>query len=226
MRSQAGGALTVCSGSALGGRYVELIEFDPDRHAAAIYAGSHGPEKDALWRYLRDGPFSDAQTHREHLARLCASGQFSAYAIIDRRASIVLGQAALMKFSAEHRSVEIGYVLFLPSLQRTREATESLFLLMRHVFETMKLRRCEWRCDSRNSKSERAALRLGFRLEGRLRQHMMVKGMNRDTLIFSLLDTEWSITKTALSAWLADENFGPDGAAKRSLDEIRISQKA
>ncbi|WP_425644537.1 GNAT family N-acetyltransferase [Agrobacterium leguminum] len=90
--------------------------------------------------------------------------------MVDRSASIVLGQAALIKFSAEHRSVEIGYVLFLPSLQRTREGKEALFLLMRHVFETMKLRRCEWRCDSRNIKSERAALRLGFRLEGRF-QH-------------------------------------------------------
>ena len=131
-----------------------------------------------------------------------------------------------MRFSPEHRSVEIGYVLFLPSLQRTRGGTESLFLLMSHVFETMKLRRCEWRCDSRNARSERAALRLGFRAEGHLRQHMIVKGVNRDTLVFSLLDAEWPIIKTALSAWLADENFDQDGAAKRSLDEIRISQSS
>lgn len=203
------------------GECVELVALDPCRHAEAIYLGSHGVEKDALWRHLRDGPFANAQDHHYHLARLCASDQFSGYAIIDRASSAVLGQAALMKFNAEHRSVEIGYVLYLPALQRTRGGTETLFLLLRHAFETMNLRRCEWRCDSQNAKSEHAALRLGFRQDGRLRQHMMVKGHNRDTLILSLLDTEWPDTKAALTAWLADENFDAQGNAQRSLNDIR-----
>lgn len=130
-----------------------------------------------------------------------------------------------MKFSAEHRSAEIGYILFLPALQRTRGGTETLYLLMHHAFETLKLRRCEWRCDSENGKSERAALRMGFRREGLLRQHMMVKGRNRDTTIFSVLDQEWPEGKTALGSWLADENFDADGHAKRRLEEIRLSLK-
>ncbi|MGO4855358.1 GNAT family N-acetyltransferase [Phaeovulum sp. W22_SRMD_FR3] len=175
---------------ALAGRSVELVVLDPCRHAEAFHLASHGAEKDALWQFLRDGPFANGQAHQEHLARLCASDQFS------------------------------GYVLFLPALQRTRGGTESLFLLMRHAFETMKLRRYAWRCDSRNVKSERAALRLGFRQEGHLRQHMMVKDHNRDTLIFSLLDIEWPGIKAALTACLADKNFDAQGNVRRSLDEI------
>ncbi|PJR09087.1 GNAT family N-acetyltransferase [Sinorhizobium meliloti] len=98
---------------------------------------------------------------------------------------------------------------------------------MSHAFETLKLRRCEWRCDGQNAKSERAALlRLGFRPEARLRQHMIVRGENRDTLVFSLLDTEWPDTKAALASWLADENFDGDGAAKRSLNDIRLAQNS
>ncbi len=94
---------------------------------------------------------------------------------------------------------------------------------MRHAFETLKLRRCEWRCDSQNAKSERAALRLGFRQEGHLRQHMLVKGRSRDTMIFSLLDTEWSDAKAVLAVWLSDENFDGKGCAKRNLSNIRAA---
>ncbi|MBB5703273.1 RimJ/RimL family protein N-acetyltransferase [Ochrobactrum daejeonense] len=203
------------------GRWVELTSLDPASHGASLHAGSHGPESEELWRYLRDGPFPDVQAHTEHLAHLSTSGSFVGYVITDRASSTVLGQMALMKFSAGHRSIEIGYVLFLPALQRTRGGTEALFLLLRHVFEVLKLRRCEWRCDSRNAKSEHAALRLGFQPEGRLRQHMLVKGHNRDTLIFSMLDTEWPQARAALEAWLADENFDENGRAKRSLEEFR-----
>lgn len=213
--------MTDMSRQRLVGRWVELTSLDPASHGASLHAGSHGPETGELWRYLRDGPFPDAQAHTEHLAHLGASGSFVGYVITDRASLTVKGQVALMKFSAEHRSVEIGYVLFLPALQRTRGGTEALYLLMRHVFEVMKVRRCEWRCDSRNEKSERAALRLGFSPEGRLRQHMLVKGHNRDTLIFSMLDTEWPQAKAGLEAWLADENFDANGIAKTSLAQLR-----
>ncbi|PJR09086.1 GNAT family N-acetyltransferase [Sinorhizobium meliloti] len=109
------------------GRSVELVALDPDRHTEAIHSGSHGVEKDALWRYLRDGPFPNVQTHRHHLARLCASDQFSGYAIVDRASSVVLGQAALMKFSVEHRSVEIGYVPFFRHYNGREEERKPCF---------------------------------------------------------------------------------------------------
>ncbi len=205
------------------GRYVRLVPLDPSRHTEALHVGSHGAQRDELWRYLRDGPFADVTEHRRHLEHLCASGQFSGFAVIDVGTSEVLGQTALMKHSVEHRSAEIGYVLFLPALQRTRGGTEALYLLMRHGFETLKLRRCEWRCDSQNVRSERAALRLGFQPEGLLRQHMVVKGRNRDTMIFSLLDGEWPAIRSAFVTWLSANNFDHDENAQRRLEDIRAS---
>lgn len=210
----------------LAGRYVILVDLDPSRHTEPLHVASHGPQRDELWRYLRDGPFTDVDAHMGHLERLRASGQFSGFAIVDAVSGELLGHTALMKLSAEHRSAEIGYVLFLPALQRTRGGTEALFLLLRHAFETLGLRRCEWRCDSENARSERAALRLGFHREGLLRQHMMVKGRNRDTMIFSLLDAEWSDRKAALLLWLDDSNFDEQGLARRTLENIRLSREA
>jgi RimJ/RimL family protein N-acetyltransferase len=190
---------------------------DPSRDAEPLHAGSHGAQRDELWQYLRDGPFVNAAAHEEHLRSLCSSDQFLGFTIIGEDDGMVLGQAALMKYSRQHRTAEIGYVLFLPVLQRTRGGTEALYLLLRHCFETLDLRRLEWRCDSQNGKSERAALRLGFRREGLLRQHLLVKGRSRDTIVFSLVDSEWPERKKAMLNWLADENFEDDGIARSSL---------
>ncbi|NTG45406.1 GNAT family N-acetyltransferase [Agrobacterium rhizogenes] len=187
---------------------------------------SHGEQRDELWHYLRDGPFADADSHRVHLENLRASEQFTGFAIIDSASRALLGQAALMKFSAEHRSAEIGYLLFLPLLQRTRGGTEAFYLLLQYGFENLGLRRFEWRCDSDNDKSERAALRLGFQREGLLRQHMLVKGRSRDTMIFSLLDREWADCKTALLTWLDDTNFDHQGIARGSLENITLSRRS
>ncbi|MCJ9724774.1 GNAT family N-acetyltransferase [Agrobacterium sp. SHOUNA12C] len=208
------------------GQHINLVPLDPGRHAKQLYIALHGTQKDELWRYLRDGPFADADAHRVHLERLCASGQFIGFIIVDQLSETLLGQLALMKYSTEHRSVEIGYVLFLPALQRTRGGTEALYLLLRHCFETLGLRRLEWRCDSANDKSERAALRLGFQREGLLLQHMLVKGRSRDTTIFSLLDWEWPSCKTALLTWLDDSNFDSQGIARSSLENIMLSRRS
>ncbi|WP_110751748.1 GNAT family N-acetyltransferase [Phyllobacterium leguminum] len=214
----------------LAGQSVRLIALDPDRHADQLFSASHisasnGEEGVELWRFMRDGPFQDADAYKTHLKSLCASKQFSGFAIVDLSSSALLGQIALMKADEEHRTVEIGYVLFLPVFQRTRGGTEALYLLMRYAFEGLKIRRCEWRCDSRNVKSERAALRLGFQREGQLRQHMIVKGRNRDTIILSLLDTEWENAKGVIETWLSDENFDEDGVAMQSLHDLQTSRR-
>lgn len=206
---------------ALTGRHVSLMVMDVGRDAGPLHAGSHGAQRDELWQHLRDGPFADAAAYEEHLRRLCSSDQFQGFTIVGAKDGTVLGQAALMKYSREHRTAEIGYVLFLPALQRTRDGTVALYLLLRHGFETLGLRRLEWRCDSRNGKSERAALRLGFRREGLVRHHLLVKGRSRDTIVFSLIDSEWPERKGAILDWLADENFDDNGVARSSLFESR-----
>ncbi|OCI90939.1 hypothetical protein A6U85_25535 [Agrobacterium sp. 13-626] len=208
------------------GKHVSLTALIPCEHAEPLHVASHGEQRDELWHYLRDGPFADADSHRVHLENLRASEQFTGFAIIDSASRALLGQAALMKFSAEHRSAEIGYLLFLPLLQRTRGGTEAFYLLLQYGFENLGLRRFEWRCDSDNDKSERAALRLGFQREGLLRQHMLVKGRSRDTMIFSLLDREWADCKTALLTWLDDTNFDHQGIARGSLENITLSRRS
>ncbi len=116
-----------------------------------------------------------------------------------------------------HRCIEVGSILYSPALQRTRGATEAMYLMARHVFEKLGYRRYEWKCDALNTPSRRAALRLGFEFEGVFRQHMIVKGLNRDTAWFSMLDSEWAARRKAFEDWLAPSNFDETGQQKHAL---------
>ena len=113
--------------------------------------------------------------------------------------------------------IEIGYIWFAPSLQRTRAATESMYLMIDHAMTDLRYRRMQWRCNALNAKSRGAARRLGFRYEGTFYNHLIFKGLNRDTAWFSILDDEWPDVKARLETWLADENFEEDGRTKQSL---------
>jgi RimJ/RimL family protein N-acetyltransferase len=117
----------------------------------------------------------------------------------------------------------LSHIWFAPSLQRTRQATEAIFLLARHAFDDLGYRRLEWKCDSLNMPSRRAAERFGFVYEGVFRQHMVVKGRNRDTAWYSITDVEWPSRREAFEAWLSRENFTDEGVQRRSLAEIRGS---
>ena len=108
-------------------------------------------------------------------------------------------------------------------LQRTRQATEAIYLLARDVFDDLGYRRFEWKCDSLNLPSRRAADRFGFIFEGVFRQHMVIKDRNRDTAWFSILDGEWPVVRAAFEAWLAPANFDGEGRQRRSLAELRSS---
>jgi RimJ/RimL family protein N-acetyltransferase len=122
-----------------------------------------------------------------------------------------------------HGVIEIGHIWFAPALQRTRAATESIFLLARHAFDDLGYRRLEWKCDSLNGPSRSAAERFGFTYEGIFRQHMVVKGRNRDTAWYAITDAEWPSRRAAFEAWLSAENFDAGGTQRRSLAEIRGS---
>ncbi len=126
-----------------------------------------------------------------------------------------------MRIEAAQRVVEVGNILFTPALARTPAATEAMYLMARHAFEDLGYRLYECKCNALNAPSRRAAQRLGFTFEGEFRQHMIVKGRNRDTSWFSLLDSEWPRAKAAFEAWLAPENFDSDGRQKRRLETIR-----
>ena len=134
-----------------------------------------------------------------------------------------LGMASFMRMVPEFGVIEIGHIWFAPKIQRTRQATEAIYLLARHAFDDLGNRRLEWKCDSLNEPSKRAAERFGFTYEGVFRQHMVVKGRNRDTTWFSITDGEWPLRKAAFVAWLSPDNFDPQGHQRRGLAEVRAS---
>jgi RimJ/RimL family protein N-acetyltransferase len=197
-----------------------VAPLDAAAHAEALWEAVRGPENDALWRYLFDGPFADFAAFRAMIERKAASQDPLFFAILDGKGRAA-GYASYMRMEPAHRCIEVGGILFTPALQRTAAATEAMYLMARHVFEDLGYRRYEWKCDSRNEPSRRAALRLGFTFEGIFRQHMIVKGRNRDTAWFAMLDAEWPARKAAFERWLAPANFDADGRQKSSLSALR-----
>ncbi len=131
-----------------------------------------------------------------------------------------------MRIEPAHRVIEVGNILYTPALQRTRAATEAMYLLARHIFEDLGYRRYEWKCNALNQPSRRAALRLGFTFEGIFRQHYIVKGRNRDTAWYSMLDSEWPPNKAAFESWLDPSNFDSNGHQIASLSECQTRSKS
>jgi RimJ/RimL family protein N-acetyltransferase len=202
----------------LEGVYTTLVPLNTSTHARDLYAPTHGADSGTLWRYLWDGPFSSEAEFRNALERKAATDDPLFFAITQPRSGRALGYASFMRIEPGHRCIEVGGILFGPELQRTLAATEAMFLMARHVFENLGYRRYEWKCDTLNRPSIRAALRLGFTFEGVFRQHMIVKGHNRDTAWFAMLDSEWPARKAAFERWIAPENFDADGRQKTALE--------
>jgi RimJ/RimL family protein N-acetyltransferase len=177
-------------------------------------------DHDAIWTYMSAyGPFRDRDEFAVWVSsRLPLDDPYS-YAIIDK-SNCCVGIATLMEIRPAMRAIEVGHIVYSPALQKTQLGTEAQYLLARYAFETLGYRRYEWKCNALNAPSRRAALRYGFKFEGILRQQMIAKGRNRDTAMFSMLDSEWPARKAAFERWLAPENFGADGGQKLGLGAI------
>ena len=204
----------------LEGRYVTLVPLDAGLHGEALWEGTKGEQNDALWRYLAEGPFSNREDFDRALAGMAASEDPLFFTIIGRSTQRPAGRASYLRIDTKHRVIEVGSILYSPALQRTRGATEAMYLMARHVFEDLGYRRYEWKCNALNEPSRRAALRLGFTFEGIFRQHQIVKGRNRDTAWFSMLDSEWPRRKEVFERWLAPENFSMVGEQKQRLADF------
>jgi RimJ/RimL family protein N-acetyltransferase len=202
----------------LEGRLVMLAPLDPAAHGDALYEATRGEGGDQLWLYLFEGPFPDRAAFDLHLQRAAASDDPLFFAILDRAS----GYAAYMRIEPTHRVIEVGSILYTPRLQRTALATEAMYLMARHIFEDLGYRRYEWKCNALNGPSRRAALRFGFTFEGIFRQHMIVKGRNRDTAWFSMLDSEWPARKARFERWLEANNFDSDGRQKSALSALNL----
>jgi RimJ/RimL family protein N-acetyltransferase len=202
----------------LAGMMVRLESVELAAHAASLYARSHArPEDEALWTYLAYGPFADQGAFAAWLDKQARSEDPLFFAIVERASGAASGMASYLNIVPANGSIEIGHIWFAPPLQRTRAATEAIFLMMRHVFDDLGYRRLEWKCNALNEASRRAARRFGFTYEGTFRQHMVVKGRNRDTAWFSILDREWPAIRAAFEQWLSPENFDADGRQRSGL---------
>lgn len=210
----------------LDGRTVTLVPLDPASHAAAIHEGVSGPEADRLYQYLFPRPSPDAASFQRSLEAAGPPLDPFPLAILDRASGRALGHASYMRIEPAHRVIEVGNILYAPSLQRSVAATEAMYLMMRHAFEGLGYRRYEWKCNALNAPSRRAAARLGFTEEGIFRQHMIVKGRNRDTAWFSITDAEWPMRKTAFERWLAPVNFDETGHQVLSLSALNADRLA
>jgi RimJ/RimL family protein N-acetyltransferase len=207
----------------LEGRIVSIVPLDASAHTDTLFAGTQGQENEPLWRYLFDGPFANRVDFESYLREKASSEDPLFLAILDNASGDAVGHAAYMRMEQAHRVIEVGSILYTPRLQRTIGATEAMYLMARHVFEDLGYRRYEWKCNALNAPSRRSALRLGFTFEGVFRQHMIVKGRNRDTAWFSMLDSEWPKRKIAFENWLDPSNFDANGQQKLSLCRLQAA---
>ena len=205
----------------LEGVTVVLQPVDPAQHAKSLFSSSKGAPE--LWNHLAYGPFANQASFTRWLEDRAATDDPLFYALVDRADGAARGMASYLRMEPLHGVIEIGHIWFAPALQRTRQATEAIYLLARHAFDDLGYRRLEWKCDSLNAPSRRAAERFGFVFEGVFRQHMVVKGRNRDTAWYAMTDGEWPLRRAAFEAWLAPGNFDAQGRQVRSLAEIRGS---
>jgi RimJ/RimL family protein N-acetyltransferase len=205
----------------LAGAYARLEPVDAGIHSESLYRLSHArPEDAALWTYLAYGSFEDQGVFARWLEERSRSSDPLFFAIVEQASGAAAGMASYLNIVPAHGCIEIGHIWFAPKLQKTRAATEAIFLLMRHVFDDLRYRRLEWKCDALNAASRRAAARFGFTYEGTFRQHMIVKGRNRDTAWFALLDRDWPAVRAAFERWLAPANFDAAGRQRTSLSAL------
>lgn len=197
------------------GDYCRLEPWDR-RYRDGLYEATVRKSAASTWTYLRTPSLENAAGLGEWLDTLAADPA-TVPLVICRPDGAVAGTASFMRCDPANGSVEVGSIVYADSLQRTTAATEAMYLMMRHAFDSLGYRRYEWKCDALNGPSRRAALRLGFTYEGTFRNAMVYHGRNRDTAWFSITDAEWPAARAGFESWLSSENFDSDGRQIRSL---------
>ena len=193
------------------------------RHAADLFAAYQTAPDGRNWTYLFSGPFANEDDYRRHAEAAAQSTDPRHFAVIDSATGKPVGTLSLMRIDPTHGCIEVGNVTFSPLLQQTHASTEAHFMHMAYAFDTLGYRRYEWKCDSLNEPSRRAALRLGFQFEGIFRQALVYKGRSRDTAWYSITDTEWPAVRAALQTWLSEGNLDAQGQQRQSLAAIRAA---
>lgn len=205
--------------TAMAGRWCRVEPLDPSRHGADLYAANSADADGRLWTYLPYGPFADEAAYRAWMEAACRGDDPLFHAVVDTDSGRALGVASYLRIAPAAGTIEVGHINLAPALQRTRAATEAMYLMMGRAFG-LGYRRYEWKCDALNAPSRRAALRLGFSYEGVFRQATVVKGRNRDTAWYACIDSEWPALREAFERWLDPANFDEAGRQRVALSDL------
>lgn len=206
--------------TAMRGRFIRIEPLDPGRHLDELYAAFSLDADGRLWTYIPVGPFGSKSELGEWLGPASRKDDPLFYVMIDTSTGKATGLASYLRIHPEHGVIEIGNIVLSPLLQRTAAATEAMFLFMARAFDELGYRRYEWKCDSLNAPSRKAAERLGFQYDGLFRQAIVYKRRNRDTAWYSILDRDWPALRRAFTAWLDENNFDEWGRQKARLQDL------
>jgi RimJ/RimL family protein N-acetyltransferase len=202
----------------LPGRWMRLDPVSVAHHGVSLFRSFDGKDPNGdIWTWLAYGPFADEASFLTWLKDREAARDPWFYAYVKRDTGEALGMGAFMRADPANGVIEIGHIWMSRELQRTRESTEAIYLMIRHAFDDLGMRRLEWKCDALNAPSRAAALRFGFEFEGIFKQHMIIKGRNRDTAWFAIIDKDWPSIRKGFEVWLAEANFDEKGQQKAKL---------
>lgn len=201
------------------GRYCRLEHLDPDAHSESLFNANALDTDGRMWTYMFCGPFDTSAAYRQWVEGASRSTDPLFFAIVDAQTDKPVGVASFMRIDRPNGVIEVGNIAYSPLLQRTRAATEAMFLMMQHAFESG-YRRYEWKCNALNAASRAAAMRLGFSYEGVFRQAAIAKDRNRDTAWYAAIDQEWPELKAAYLRWLDPANFDAAGRQKLRLSDL------
>jgi RimJ/RimL family protein N-acetyltransferase len=206
---------------AIEGRTVRLEPLSAARHGDGLYEASSVSDAGGRFAWLPDYPPETRAAFQPWLDKAEASEDPIFFTVFDNASGKIAGRQTLMRIDANNGVGEIGNIYWGPLISRKPAATEAQFLFAKYLFDDLGYRRYEWKCNNRNEPSKRAAERFGFKFEGIFRQHLVVKGENRDTAWYSIIDTEWPALRKAYEAWLDPANFDNEGGQKRRLEDFR-----
>jgi RimJ/RimL family protein N-acetyltransferase len=205
------------------GRFVRIEPLTTARHLAGLFQESAVADTEAQRRFtwLFETPPASPDDLRVWTNKAEASLDPLFFALIDQATGRVAGRQSLMRIDQTHGVIEIGNIYWGPTIARKPAATEALYLAAAHVFDDLGYRRFEWKCNNDNEPSKKAAIRFGFQAEGVFRQHMVAKGLNRDTAWFAMTDKDWQTLRPAYDTWLDPGNFDAEGTQRRKLEDCR-----
>ena len=206
-------------GITIEGNLVNLKPLVSNQFANELFQSNAIDKDDLNWAYLPYGPFENLEDYSKWIESFEGSNDPVFFAIISKKLKKAIGVASYLRINPAIGSIEVGHINFSPLLQRTTEATESMYLMMKWVFDNG-YRRFEWKCNALNLKSRNAAQRLGFSYEGVFRQMTIAKGRNRDTAWFAMIDKEWQSIERCFIEFLSESNFELNGKPKISLSSL------